>query len=187
MAPTGTRKCPGGTYDFYWAECPEYQKEAPTFRQHWGWIPSQLVYIACKVYHVQETRKLKQATIFLKTVCRNQKESWDPKGKGKNPLGVNQCTYYKEKALWRKDCLGLKMRNKKDRNPCQEKLERNNKYDDKWGGPETPLDTSSPTTIGAPGTNDSGKQANWLPHKYRSDILSAKYNTNQAKFSCSDG
>lgn len=34
-------------------------------------------------------------------------------------------------------------------------------------------------------TTDSGEQANWLPRRYRSYIVSAKYKTNQEKLICS--
>lgn len=50
---------------------------------------SNLVDIAFKTYHAQETRILKQAIVFLETVWRNQKKMQDPKGKRKDLLGAN--------------------------------------------------------------------------------------------------
>lgn len=58
-----------------------------------------MVDIAFIIYHVQETRTLKQDTVFLETVRVNQKERRDLKGRRKDPLGVNQCTYTSRRAL----------------------------------------------------------------------------------------
>lgn len=74
--------------------------------------PSQLMDIVFKVYHAQEARKLKQATVFLKT-CGEARRRGGTCKKGEDPLGINQCTCCKEEGHWRKDCLELKKKKKK--------------------------------------------------------------------------
>ena len=102
-----------------------------------GMNPSQLVDIVFKVYNTQETRKLRQATIFLEIVLENQKR-WNLQGKGKDPLGANQCAYCKEEDHWRRECLKFERRNKEYKNLHREMLERTGEFDDEWGGQGLP-------------------------------------------------
>ena len=75
---------------------------------------SQQMDIVFKVYHAQETKKLKQATVFLETMWGNQKERQGLKGKGKDPLGANQCAFRREEGHWKKDYPEFKKKNKKE-------------------------------------------------------------------------
>ena len=73
------------------------EKSAPDIRRKLQYLdrvsgmnPSQPLNIAFKVYHAWEIRKLKQATVFLETVRRDQKDRCVPKGRRKDSLGANQ-------------------------------------------------------------------------------------------------
>ena len=70
-----------------------------------------------------------------------------PERRRKDPLGANQCAYCKEEGPWRRNCLKLKVKDRKDENPHQEILDRKEESHDKWGGPTAPLGISQPITI----------------------------------------
>ncbi|KAF6084271.1 hypothetical protein HJG60_008550 [Phyllostomus discolor] len=78
--------------------------------------PFQLEGPACKVYRAWGARKLKQAAVFLEGVWGDQKERQGPKGEGRDPVGTTPCACCKGEGQWREDRLGLKKKNKKDRN-----------------------------------------------------------------------
>ena len=74
-----------GLVTFIGQNTPDIRRKLQSLDGTLGMNPFQLVDLVFKVYHVQETRRLKQAAVLLGTVQGNQKERQGPERKKEKP------------------------------------------------------------------------------------------------------